>query len=574
MKPARHRRMNGWILAGPALAVTLVAGFYFHRQLHAGFGPGLLLDLPLLVALLSAWLVSLAAWRHGFRWFFRRQRLGLYLACLASLASLLILFYCEEAWRGQRAWAAATRELASKGESFGLSTIIPPALPDDENFVAAPIFTALFDTQTLPWGPAGKTHFNNPGPLSELRGIQLPIHEKGYCQRWLRGEFLDLALWQNYFRSNGLAPEVFRAEPAYDVLRALSKFDSLLNQLRAAGRRPGTRFPIDYEQGLLAQNLQLKVLQDLSHVLCLRSVAEVSLGKTAEALDDIRLGFRLAEALKNEPGFLSSQARQEMLLASLQAVWEGLALHRWPPRELRSLQIELGRIDLLSEFDAAWRSEMILWVDLGNKVLAAGTARSGSVLPASAELWMRLYPSGWVRQNQAALYRCYRDLSQAVEPKSQRVRVSAAAAAHRRLREYFGADPAFCLLCLPKLNLMYLTGVPQLAFTQTAINQAALACALESYRLDSGEYPEDLKNLTPEYAGRIPHDLITGMPLKYRRVSTNAFELYSVGWNETDEHGQPGPISFDHRQRDELWKTILEGDWPWIYPSGATPAKP
>jgi hypothetical protein len=64
------------------------------------------------------------------------------------------------------------------------------------------------------------------------------------------------------------------------------------------------------------------------------------------------------------------------------------------------------------------------------------------------------------------------------------------------------------------------------------------------------------------------------MPLKYRRVSTNAFELYSVGWNETDEHGQPGPISFDHRQRDELWKTILEGDWPWIYPSGATPAKP
>jgi hypothetical protein len=399
--------------------------------------------------------------------------------------------------------------------------------------------------------------------------------QKPYCKRWSQGEFVDLALWQNYFRSNGLAAEVFGAEPAYDVIRALSKYDPLLNELRTASRRQGSRFPVQYEKGLLAENPQITVLKDLSRVLSLRSVAELALGKSTEALEDVRLSFRLAEALKNEPGFLPRYTRQEILIESLQPVWEGLALRRWSEPQLQALQAELSRMDVLAEFDEAWRSEMVLWVDLGNKVLGAKAARREAsrdtfALPVSAEAWLRTYPSGWVYQNQAALYHFYRELTATVDPASQRVHVSAAESAHRRLRqEYFANDPGFCMLCLPKLNQMCLNGVPHSAFAQTAINLAVLACGLERYRLENGKFPEDLTALPPGYAVRLPPDVVSGLPLKYRRLSPDRFELYSVGWNRTDEGGRPGPAYFDRRDRNELWRTLFEGDWAWCYPSNS-----
>lgn len=66
-----------------------------------------------------------------------------------------------------------------------------------------------------------------------------------------------------------------------------------------------------------------------------------------------------------------------------------------------------------------------------------------------------------------------------------------------------------------------------------------------------GSYPETLAAL--------PHDLITGQPLKYRRTDDVRFLLYSVGWNEADDggavvlkkSGQPDPE---------------KGDWPWQVP--------
>jgi hypothetical protein len=574
MSPAQNLRAKGWRIAAPALVATVAVGFYLHRQIHAGFGPGLILDLPLIALFAVAWLVGVGAWRYGFRWFFRRQRIGLYLGVILGICSLVVLFYTEEAWRGKRAWQNASHEMALKGESFALASIIPPEVPDDQNFVAAPVFSALFDSEPTLWGPAGKVRFRNPAPLSQLRGIQLPLLQRPYCKRWFQGEFVDLALWQDYFRSNGLALEVFRAEPAYDVIRALSRYDRLLNQLRTASRRPGSRFPVQYEKGLLAENPQIRVLRDLSHVLCLRSVAELALGKSTEALDEVRLSFRLAEALRNEPGFFPRYTRQEILVESLQPVWEGLALRRWSEPQLKALQDELSRIDLLADFDEAWRSEMVLWVDLGNKVLAAKTSTRGnprdmSALPASAEAWLHAYPSGWVYQNQAALYRFYKDLTATVDPVLQRVQVPAADAAHRRLRqEYFANDPAFCIVCLPKLNQMCASGVPHSAFTQTAINQAILACGLERYRLENGAFPEELIVLMPRYAARLPQDVVSGLPLKYRRLGQDRFELYSVGWNGTDEGGRPGPAYFDQQNRNELWRTLFEGDWAWCYPAG------
>jgi hypothetical protein len=86
-------------------------------------------------------------------------------------------------------------------------------------------------------------------------------------------------------------------------------------------------------------------------------------------------------------------------------------------------------------------------------------------------------------------------------------------------------------------------------------NEAQIVCALERYRLAHGEYPETLDVLAPQFIEKLPHDIIGGQPLHYRRIEGGIFLLYSVGWNETDDGGVPGTLS-DPKQ----------GDWVWQYP--------
>jgi hypothetical protein len=567
LNSAQHRPRNGWIIAGPALAVTVVLGIYCRNRVQERLGPAWILNLPCIVLFATCWVVGTAVWRHGCRWFFRRQRIALYLACLVGIGSLVTLFYAEESWRGKRAWAAATRDMASKGETFSLASIIPPELPATENFAAAPVFSALFDTEPIEWGPAGKLRFRNPEPLNQLRGIQLPMSQRPYCRRWFQTEFVDLALWANYFRTNagGAADPT---DPARGILRALSQYDALFTELRSASRRPSSRFPVQYEKGLLAQNPQLRIINDLSQVLSLRSVAELAAGKSAEALDDINLSFRLAAAVKKQPGFLAQYGAQEILLNSLQPVWEGLARRRWSETQLQDLQQQITGLNVLADFDVAWRSELILWADLGNKVILAKKGHLAGFLPGLDESWLRAYPEGWVYQNQAGLYRFYQEIRRVVDLPTQRVDVAKGKAAMARLvHDYFANDPAFSAFCLPKLNLMCHSGITHFAFTQTALNQASLACGLERFRLETGEFPDQLEQLMPRYLTRLPLDVLTGQPLRYRRIDTNRFELYSLGWNGTDEGGRPAPLHFDFRGRLELWRSLAEGDWIWSYPA-------
>jgi hypothetical protein len=107
-----------------------------------------------------------------------------------------------------------------------------------------------------------------------------------------------------------------------------------------------------------------------------------------------------------------------------------------------------------------------------------------------------------------------------------------------------------------KLLLPALASVPRRAASgQVAADQAALACALERYRMANGQYPESLDALTPQFISPLPHDVLTGEPYKYRRTSEGRFVLYSIGWNGKDDRGRPGKRLFD----DE------EGDWVWRY---------
>jgi hypothetical protein len=95
---------------------------------------------------------------------------------------------------------------------------------------------------------------------------------------------------------------------------------------------------------------------------------------------------------------------------------------------------------------------------------------------------------------------------------------------------------------------------------QAAVDMARVACALERHRLAHGQYPERLDALVPQFIPKLPHDIINGQPLNYRRNADGAFVLYSVGWNETDDGGR---TVLTKKDRTLDWK---QGDWVWQYP--------
>jgi hypothetical protein len=97
------------------------------------------------------------------------------------------------------------------------------------------------------------------------------------------------------------------------------------------------------------------------------------------------------------------------------------------------------------------------------------------------------------------------------------------------------------------------------AYGQNSINMARVACALERYRLAHGEYPETLDALAPQFIAQIPHDIIGGKPLHYRRTDGGKFLLYSIGWNETDDGGQIG-------LGESGFLDTRKGDWVWPNP--------
>ena len=96
------------------------------------------------------------------------------------------------------------------------------------------------------------------------------------------------------------------------------------------------------------------------------------------------------------------------------------------------------------------------------------------------------------------------------------------------------------------------------ALSQTSIRQAAIACALERYRLVHGEFPGALSALVPQFVAKLPQDVINGQPLHYRRIERGNFLLYSVGWNETDEGGKIVLTDENPPHQD-----LDHGDWVW-----------
>ena len=523
-----------------------------------------------------------------FRWVFCWRNFKRFLFGLACFITLAALFYAEENWRGKRDWENYKREWEAKGEKFDFKDFVPPPVPDDQNFALTPIVSTSWgqiltrDGKMIPYDKRDTNY------VSRLKmEIVHNYEESPKDGDWRMAKISDLKAWRDYYRALAVKTNEFPVAtqpqtPAQDVLLALSKYDPVIEELREAGKLPYSRFPLEWDKDDPAEILlpHLAVLKQCSLALQLRAIAELQNGESEKAFDDVKLIFRLTDSIRTEPFIISQLVRFAMVQIALQPVWEGLAEHKWSDTQLAGLDSELSKLDFPADYKFSIRGERAsdgkiidyleqkrsrYWQFFG--MLEGSDWRRSMMNTFFGTTAFYLAPNGWFNQNKIVVAQMGQQWNlPAVDDAQQTVSPEMVQQAGKMPLGRLRGKPFnfFAKLLLPALG----NYVKRTAYAQNAVNLARVAIALERYRLTHGEFPESLGALAPQFMEKIPHDIIGGGPLHYRRTDDGQFVLYSVGWNETDDGGvvETKVVGVtDRKSRNPIWD-ISQGDWVWQYP--------
>jgi hypothetical protein len=493
---------------------------------------------------------------------------------LAALITLAALALAEENWRGARAWQNYKNEMEAKGEHFDAARLIPKKVPDDQNFAMSPYFAPLFDRPPgVPRQPVKTVTNVNKGAPDEPtiglveRGANLggyipssgsPKHRPATWAYAVSADLIQYAkacldtitAYTNYYPN--IVGITNPAQAASIILAHLEPCEPTLDELRRASSRPYSQFNIPWEEwdgnpqvssAVVGHLADLKALYQL---FSLRARAEMALGQSGPALDDINVMFRMDEALGEEPVIISQLVRMAGMVYLLMPVEEGLAEQHWSEDQIRILQEHLRKTDILASTARAFHGDRDICCN-----------------PSFDRVYM--FPPGWNRLEQVNVNRTFQETlipqidlaARVINPSVNRSLDLAFQASHPTNFSAILHHSTLATMLAPALMR-----VPQkAALAQSGVDMAMLACALERCRLAQGQYPDDLNALVPRFAAVLPHDIINGQPLKYRRAANGGFILYSVGWNEKDDGGVVAATNADPPRQDPL-----QGDWVWQYP--------
>ena len=537
---------------------------------------------PLAISILGAVVASvvLGVWLF-IRWLCCRRNFKRFLFGVACFATLIALFYAEEDWRGKHDWEKFKREWEAKGEHFDFASVVPPPVPDDQNFAMAPVVASCYAARLGKNGNRLKSYNSNVVNRLDFDLGDLDLFTNG-IGNWAKGTTSNLKIYQAQYRELAAKTNLFVVpptpqSPAADVLLALGKYDSTVEELRQASQLPQCRFPLNYDTECPANILlpQLAALKSSSQLLKLRALAELQDGQSDKALADVKLSLRLADSIHTEPFIISHLVRIAMSQITLQPMYEGLAEHRWSDAQLIALDAELAKLDFLADSKVSMRGEMGLQsgiIDYLRKnpdqipnlleMFGGQTDPQNFHPPVSFKIFFHLIPSGWFDQNRLRLARIsvefYLTMADEVQRTASPDSVRRADAAFEQ--EIFHKNPYNILARVLSVSPGAVT--KKFAYGQASMGLARTAIALERHRLAHGEFPESLDVLAPQFIAKVPHDVIGGGPLKYRRTRDGQFVLYSVGWNEKDDGGVVvyKKVTSTDVDRDQ-------GDWVWRYPA-------
>jgi hypothetical protein len=475
------------------------------------------------------------------------------LLTLAVVATLAVGFVVVENWRGARAWHELAAEYAARGEPLD-KLPAPASLPPERNYMQTPVLERWLFAKD-----------DSPEKKVFLDGMAQP---DGAVLRWREGKGFDLvghSKQQQLRRSKLGLPELpAKPTPAAAVLAALEPAEPVLSELRQAlAPRPEAQAmrPAALTRGAsyTAPITSFRVARLLVTTFSAHACASLAEGRTDVALEDTLAALRLSRGFLDmpDPCLVETMIGVVCSRTALQPVWEGCTRNQWTEPQLAQLQQELARLRPLDAQERCLRTARSRFVCMLDSLSPAELVRLHEFPRKRESRWnpVSLLPSGWVQRNKMAGVRVYEAGIAAAaavgtpeHPMRAAARAEAEAVLHERSFRPFVVLAQMMVPAMGKVTANVLGGA-------TDLDLARVACALERHRLAHGGYPERLEALSPAYLETVPHDVIDGMPLRYRRNADGTFALYSIGSDGKDDGGVP--TNKDRRGAEET------GDWIW-----------
>ena len=376
--------------------------------------------------------------------------------------------------------------------------------------------------------------------------------------------------YPNYFQVDPAGSNAFRVSlkpPVYTPAEYLALSQPAvpdLDLLREALKRPCARMDSDYERPFERPMPNFVRMRTVAQMLSQRAQCYLLLGQSEAAWHERALVRGLCRMLEAKPASDCPTLVEAMIDVAISGLYtgviaDGLRLQAWREPELATIQKQLTDINLLPLVRAAFVAERAATCRTFETTSRTELKKLFFVGREPLGLWERLKnptylligfaPRGWMYQNMCTGADAEQMIIDSFDVPNNLVLPRKADLTNIRMQATFSDFRPYSFLArIATPN--FVKASQTMAQKQTLANEAFVACGLERYRLAHGQYPETLEALVPQFAEKLPKDIVGGQPLKYRRTADGRFVLYSVGWNETDDGGVPG-------------KTAAEGDWVW-----------
>jgi hypothetical protein len=447
-------------------------------------------------------------------------------------AVVIIAFYTIERQIGEYEWRDYQRKVVAKGIKFRQAVSEMASISDEENYAAAPIFRKLLAANDV------------VGETTRLLGLP----SAGSRSAWGKeSEPLYLENWQNAFIVAGWVPSAGK-DPASDVLAGLERIEVSLSEIRQASLREKTRWPVKWYEADLVNTDVYGILQAATRAFGVRARALLALDRPDEALSEIRHMIRADRSLAEDPILLTELVRMALWGTIAGVCEEGIAADKWKDSHLQALMKECEAINLLevtkhslageraygnSVFERLVTANRLEFTQLINKTQLP----SGRTSIVSSVGWF-VAPRGWVRQNQVDYNKLLDWDVEDIDVVNERVASRFSRARDVTMARANSGSGYYVLSS--NLVPVWVVACEQAFELHSRIQQLRILCAATRFQHARGELPENLGQIVPEYLEKVPHDIMDGEPMRYRRTNEGGCVVWSIGRNRVDDGGVRG----------------------------------
>ena len=495
--------------------------------------------------------------------------------CLAwlSITCLLVvviaLFYVIENVSGRKAWERYVKECETKNQTAAsdlektylwIEDIIPPAVDEEKNFANIPLFKAVFQGELNQWKDedASKTWT----VLLDRKPWHWYMPPNYYhVQHTSFGSIADEATGERVQLSKEKGAQLI-CEKLEPCLAGLMDIRQALNE------HPLCRYPIQYMDGFDALLPHLGTLKSITDTATQRACANQILGQPDKAAEDLLLAMDLGNTVSGEPSIVSALVKAAIYNNVLNVIWEGMVSDSWTQENLEQFQEKLKKVDFWNDMRLALMADRAVMNDAFQKDPQFLLSDFYSMRGTSHDNWaMRavknIIPSGW-SYRVLLEYNKVMDLTlSCFDIENKCIKADMFQSALKELSDpvvwNIRGIPSFAIELFGRAEICmgYPKSIMKCSRTQSFINAAQIACAVERYRLENKKYPNslaDLGELLP--VDQLPRDWMTNKSLQYH-LTDAGYDIWSSGWNGTDEGGVRTLTAFGDKSSED------EGDWVW-----------